>query len=148
MTTLRGAKRTIGFTVCAATLALVPAGAAKGPFKPGDIRVCNTRQCVAVRDSSALKAFSSFYYGGPQPARVSAPRLGSRAFALEFGNGYVTGIAASAQLDRFLSYGVVIERFHRGVWYRLPAAAARELRRLTVALRPLRVTHAALAKSR
>jgi hypothetical protein len=74
--------------------------------------------------------------------------MGAPAFQLRYDNGYVTGIVASPRLDRFLSYGVYLERFHRGTWYRLPPRAASELRRLTADLRPLRVTAAAVRKSR
>jgi hypothetical protein len=44
---------------------------------------------------------------------------------------YVAGIVAPANLDRFLSYGVYLRRFYGGTWYRVPARAAAELRRLT-----------------
>ena len=49
---------------------------------------------------------------------------------------------------RFLSYGVYLERFRRGQWYRLPPRAALELRTLSKGLQPLRLTRAAIAKSR
>jgi hypothetical protein len=71
-----------------------------------------------------------------------------RRSKLTFRNGYVTGIVASPRLDRFLSYGVNLGRFRRGAWYRVPSAIARELRTLTVGLDPLRVTRAAIRKSR
>ena len=69
-------------------------------------------------------------------------------FELRFRNGYVTGIVATQRLDRFLSYGVHLERFQRNVWYRVPAKLAAEFRGLTAGLRPLRLTRAAIAKSR
>ena len=59
----------------------------------------------------------------------------------------MTGIVATRQLDRFLSYGVHLERFEKSQWYAVPARLSAELRRLTVGLSPLRVTRAALAKS-
>jgi hypothetical protein len=67
---------------------------------------------------------------------------------LRFSNGYVTGIVATRRLDRFLSYGVHLERFGRNSWYAVPPRLSAELRRLTAGLRPLRVTRAALARSR
>ena len=60
----------------------------------------------------------------------------------------MTGIVATARLDRFLSYGVNLGRFQRGIWYRVPARLASELRKLTAGMKPLRVTRAALSKSR
>jgi len=66
---------------------------------------------------------------------------------LRFRNGYVTGIVAGAQLDRFLSYGVNLGQFAKGRWYRFPALAAAELRRLASSLRPMRLTPAAIALS-
>ena len=59
----------------------------------------------------------------------------------------MTGIVQPRQLDRFLSYGVHLERFDANIWYAVPRRLSAELRRLTVGLRPLRVTPAALAKS-
>jgi hypothetical protein len=69
-------------------------------------------------------------------------------YELRFRNGYVTGIVATARLDRFLSYGVFLGRFARDRWYAVPHNMSSEFRRLTVGLRPLRLTRAALAKSR
>jgi hypothetical protein len=141
------ARRLVAALVAAAALAATPAATAKD-VKPGDLRVCNAHRCVAIRNRALMPLLGHFYYG-PRDARVapSAP-LGARYFELRFSNGYVTGIAATAKLDRFLSYGVYIERFHRGVWYRIPARISAELRRLTVGVKPLRVTQAALDKSR
>ena len=97
----------------------------------------------------ALSALSAFYYiGTGRPMRAPRPALGAPAFELRFDNGYVTGIVGMARLDRFLSYGVNLDRFDAGVWYRVPVRAAKELRRLTAGISPLRVTRAALAKSR
>jgi hypothetical protein len=127
---------------------LATAGASAKDLKPGDVSVCNAKKCVAIKNGGAARALSSFYYDGPQPSVAARPRLGAPAFRLRFRNGYVTGIVATKRLDRFLSYGVVLERFKRGKWYRLPSAAAAELRHLTSALRPMRLTQAALAKSR
>ena len=133
--------------LAAAALAVTPAATAK-EFRPGDLRVCNAHRCVPIVNTAVLPLLGTFYYG-PRGARV-APRvrLGAPAFELRFTNGYVTGIVATARLDRFLSYGVNTTRFRRGVWYRMPARLASELRKLTAGMNPLRVTRAALAKSR
>ena len=138
-----------GVIVLTAALALLatPAAVAKD-FQPGDLRLCNAKRCVPVMNLRAVKALAGFYYTGSQPARAPAVRLGAPAFQLRFDNGYVTGIVATKKLDRFLSYGVYLGRFQRGSWYRLPEAAARELRCLAAGLTPLRVTRAALDRSR
>jgi hypothetical protein len=133
--------------LAAAALAVIPAATAK-EFKPGDLRVCNAKRCVPITNRALMPLLGSFYYG-PRAARAAAPvRLGARYFELRFSNGYVTGIAATARLDRFLSYGVYLGRFQRGTWYRIPTRIAAELRRLTAGMKPLRVTQAALARSR
>jgi hypothetical protein len=138
--------RVVALAAIVAVLA-VPAAAAKD-FKPGDLRLCNATRCVPVMEPGAVEALARFYYTGPQPARARAVPLGAPAYELRFRNGYVTGIVATAKLDRFLSYGVYLERFMRGRWYQMPEAAAAELRRLAVGLRPLRVTRERLARSR
>jgi hypothetical protein len=134
--------------LAAAALAVTPAATGKD-FDPGDLRVCNAHRCVPIVNRAVLPLLGAFYYYGPQPARV-APRapLGAQAFELRFRNGYMTGIVATARLDRFLSYGVNLGRFERGIWYRTPARLASELRKLTAGMKPLRVTRAALARSR
>jgi hypothetical protein len=131
-----------------AFLAVTSAGAAKG-FEPGDLSICNAKRCVPIMDRPALTALGAFYYIGTKPpARARRPHLGAPSFELRFDNDYVTGIVATTRLDRFLSYGVNIGRFDAGRWYRVYPKAARELRRLTVGLRPIRLTRAALARSR
>jgi hypothetical protein len=140
-------RRVLGLAVAAAALALISAAAAKD-FGPGDLRVCSSKDCVPVTNRQVLPLLGSFYYGGPQPKPVASPRLRSPYFELRFRNGYVTGIVATARLDRFLSYGVYLGRFRRGAWYRVPAPLAREFRTLTAPLTPFRLTCAALAKSR
>jgi hypothetical protein len=130
-------------TLVGATSAL-----AKG-FEPGDLRICNANRCVPIMNRPALSALGAFYYtGSGRPMRAPRPALRAPAFELRFDNGYVTGIVAAGRLDRFLSYGVNLGRFDAGVWYRVPDRAASELRRLTAGLSPLRVTRAALARSR
>jgi hypothetical protein len=131
-----------------AALAATPAATAKD-FGPGDLRVCNAHRCVPITNRAVLPLLGRFYYSDSQVAHVAdRPRLGAPAFELRFRNGYVTGIVASGRLDRFLSYGVNLGRFERGVWYKVPARVASELRKLTARMKPLRVTRAALARSR
>ncbi|MEX0673967.1 MAG: hypothetical protein WD981_05835 [Gaiellaceae bacterium] len=130
-----------------AALLATPAAVAKD-FDPGDLRLCNAKRCVPILNRHALKSLAGLYYVAPQPERAPAVRLGVPYYQLRFRNGYVTGIVASAKLDRFLSYGVYLGRFQRGTWYRMPDVAARELRHLAAGLTPLRVTREALARSR
>jgi hypothetical protein len=128
-------------------MVLVASAGAKG-FEPGDLRICSANRCVPITHRPALTALGAFYYIGTRPpARAPRAHLGAPSFELRFDNGYVTGIVATAGLDRFLSYGVNVGRFDRGRWYRVPRNAARELRQLTASLRPIRLTAAALAKS-
>ena len=133
--------------VAAMALLVLPAATAKD-FKPGDLRICNATRCVPIVNRAVLPQLGSFYYGGPAPARVRAPAIGAPYYELRFRNGYVTGIVATARLDRFLSYGVYVERFARNRWYAVPRRMSAELRRLAVGLGPLRVSRAALARSR
>jgi hypothetical protein len=129
-----------------AALLLLPAASAKD-FGPGDLRVCNAQRCVPIVKRSVLPLLGSFYYSGPPPARPAQPPLGTRYYELRFDNGYVTGIVAGRALDRFLSYGVHLERFEKDVWYSVPPRMSAELARLTAGMQPLRLTRAALAKS-
>ena len=128
-------------------LLVLPSASAKD-FHPGDLRVCNATRCVAIVNRAVLPQLGAFYYGGPSPAQVRRPALGAPYYELRFRNGYVTGIVATRRLDRFLSYGVYLGRFARDKWYAVPRRMSDEICRLTVGLRPLRVTRAALAKSR
>jgi hypothetical protein len=132
----------------AAALAATAGPAAAKGIGPGDISVCDGRRCVPVMDRGAATAAGALLYLSRQPRVAPSPRLGARSFQLRFGNGYVTGIVGSARLDRFLSYGVVLGRFRRGSWYRVPAPLARELRRLTVGLTPRPITRGSLDRSR
>jgi hypothetical protein len=125
----------------------VPSAAAKD-FEPGDLRLCNATRCVHVMDRATATALGHFIYSSGEAPRARAVRLGAPAYELKFRNGYVTGIVAGARLDRFLSYGVHLERFFRDRWYRMPEKVAAELRRLAAGLAPLRVTPARLARSR
>jgi hypothetical protein len=131
----------------ASLLLVVPSASAKD-FGPGDLRVCNAMRCVPIVNRDVLPQLGRFYYSGGPLAHVARPPLGTPYFQLRFDNGYVTGIVAARALDRFLSYGVHLERFTRDTWYAVPKRLSAELRRLTAGLRPLRLTRAALAKSR
>jgi hypothetical protein len=133
--------------VAVVALVALPAASAKD-FKPGDVRICNSDHCKAVVNRKALAVLAHFYYDAhTTPARATKPKLGQPYYKLRYTNGYVTGIVAARQLDRFLSYGVYLGRFTRYDWYKIPVAASRNFRRLTVGLRPLRLTRKAIAKS-
>lgn len=136
----------LGTLIAAGTL-LVPSASAKD-FGPGDVSVCNGTRCVAIVTPAAVSQLRPFYYSGPALAHRGVPALGTPYYALRFDNGYVTGIVATNRLDRFLSYGVHLERFARDQWYAVPPKLAAELRRLAAGMRPLRLTGAALARSR
>jgi hypothetical protein len=140
--------RTCVVAFVAAWALLIAPSASSKDFGPGDLRVCNSTRCVPIVNRDVLPQLGSFYYSGPDPARVSGPALGTRYYELRFRNNYVTGIVATRQLNRFLSYGVHLERFARNKWYAVPRVLSQELRRLTVLLRPLRLTRSALARSR
>jgi hypothetical protein len=133
--------------VLASSLALLPSASAKH-FEPGALRICNASLCVAIMNREVLPQIGNFYYLGRPPDRVRRPALGTPYYELRFDNGYVTGIIATRRLDRFLSYGVYLERFARNRWYAVPRRFSAELRRLTAGVRPLRIDRAALARSR
>jgi hypothetical protein len=137
----------VAVAVAGAALLILPSASAK-EFRPGDLRICNRTHCVPILNRDVLPQLGSFYYGTAQLVRTRRPRLGAPYYELRLRNGYVTGIVATQRLDRFLSYGVNLGRFARGRWYVAPHRLATELCRLTVGVRPLRVTRAALAKSR
>jgi hypothetical protein len=132
----------------AALALLLASGASAKDFKPGDLRICNAKRCVAIVDEHVLPTVGEFYYADGSPPRSRPPRMDARAYELRFTNGYATGIVAGRGLDRFLSYGVNGGRFQRGQWYRVPAKLAGHLQCLATRLQPLHVTRAALAKSR
>jgi hypothetical protein len=133
--------------LAASALLILPSASAKD-FGPGDLRVCDAARCVPIVKREVLPRLGSFYYSGPALRRLPRPPLGVPYYELRFRNGYVTGIVATRRLDRFLSYGVHLERFARDRWYAVPRPLSDEFRRLTVGLRPLRLTRAALARSR
>jgi hypothetical protein len=138
----------ISFSVVAAALLPNSVASAKQDFGPGDLRLCNDRACVDIGDRGALLALLRFYYSGPAPAEVHAPRLGGPYYALKFRGGYVTGIAASAQLDRFRSGGVNTAHFGPDSWYRIPPKLAQSLRKLATQLRPMHVTSSTIGHTR
>jgi hypothetical protein len=89
---------------------------------------------------------------GPSITQVFAgdlpPGYGERSY------GVSAGIQIAHQDDPHTgrpthggSQRVHLERFDANIWYAVPRRLSAELRRLTVGLRPLRVTQAALAKS-
>jgi hypothetical protein len=127
-------------------LFVLPSAAAK-EFRPGDLRVCNAKHCVAIMNTAALSKIGAFYYGSYGLTRVGRPALRVPYYELRFRNGYATGIVATQHLDRFLSYGVNTGRFEPRRWYSVPRRASAELRRLTRNLRPLRLSPAALRRS-
>lgn len=141
-------RRSLLITVVAASMLVALPSASAKDFRPGDVRICNATRCVPVLTRSVLPQLTSSYYSGPLPLRIARPALGTPYYEMRFRNGYVTGIVATRRLDRFLTYGVHDQRFIRDTWYAVPHRVSMELRRLTDALRPLRLTRAALAKSR
>ena len=122
-----------------AALLLGVSTAAAKDFQPGDLRVCGAAQCRPVTSRTALRAFSSFYYGDDRVAVVRAPRLGAPAFEVRFRDGGVAALVASAKLDRTRVYGLNCGRFRRGRWYRLSPRAALAVRNLSAGLGPLHV---------
>ena len=136
------------WTILALSALQMAGSASAKDFRPGDLRVCGAENCVSVRDQAVLNSFDRFYYSGPIPASARAPELGVSYFELKYRNGYVTGIAATPRLNRFLSYGVNTGQFARGRWFRVPPRAAHGLERLTAGLKPLRLTRSAIALSR
>jgi hypothetical protein len=133
---------------CTAALALgavlataAPVGA-KG-FGPGDLKLCDNDHCVLIVDRSLLSGLSRFYFLKPSPV-VHKPRLGAPYLQIKASNGFVTGLAATRQLDRFRSGGMG-KQFGPDDWYRVPASVARGLRRLAAGLHPLRVTPSVVA---
>jgi hypothetical protein len=140
--------------ICTAALALgavlgFAATAGAKQFGPGDLKLCDNDHCVVIMDQSLLNGLSRFYYGGPAPAKVRKPRLGAPYLQLKFADGgYVTGVAATAQFDRFRSGGVNLGQFSPDDWYRVPAKVARGLRKLAVGLKPLRVSESVIVRTR
>jgi hypothetical protein len=120
-----------------ALLFAVPAAAKE--FGPRDLKVCGRSGCAPIRDVHALSAFSRFTYGDGKVTAVAAPAAGAGSFAIRFRDGSVVGVA-SRRLDGFRANGINCGRFHRGVWYRLPARITKELQALTSQLRPAKLS--------
>jgi hypothetical protein len=113
----------------------VPAGAKD--FRPGDIRVCTGRTCVVLRDQKVLNTLANFYYRRAQVPKVTtAPASRAPYVELRFRNGYVTGIAAGAHYDHFLSYGVNLDQFRARTWYAIPDRVSAALAQLAAQLHP------------
>ena len=123
----------------ALTAVLGVAGAAAKDFRPGDLRVCGRTHCMPVLNRRVLQILSSYYYGPTRIRRAPRVSAGARGFVLRYHNGYASSMVAGRRLDRFQAYGFFCGRFARGGWYRFPAPAVRELRKLTAGLDPLRV---------
>ncbi|NUT55913.1 MAG: hypothetical protein HOQ03_08020 [Thermoleophilia bacterium] len=119
----------VAIAVAASALLFIPSATAKD-FGPGDMRVCNATRCVPIVKQGVLPQLGRFYYGSVRLAHAAKPPLGTPYFQLRFDNGYVTGIVATRALDRFLSYGVHLERFTRDIWCAVPRQLSAELRRL------------------
>ena len=141
----RGVERSSAISVAAllasAALLTTPAATAKD-FGPGDLRICNQRRCVALRDQEVLRLWSAFIYGSRKVVPLRPVRYGTPSFELQFRDGYVMGAVATARLDHFRSHGVICGRFRRGTWYRLPLRIVRELRRVTAGLQSMPVRRA------
>jgi hypothetical protein len=127
----------VGVLVAAALL-VVPTASGK-LFKPGDVRLCNAKRCVPIRNRVVLGKLGGFYYGSYALTTVRAPAHGAAYYELQFRNGYVTGIVATRRLDHFQSHGVNTGRFASDRWYGVPPRVSAELRRLAVGLRPFRL---------
>ena len=129
----------VGAAIAAVALLAVPAAVAKD-FRPGDLQVCGRTQCVPIMNRSVLRVLSSYYWGPRRVTRAGPVRRGAPGFELRFGDDYASGMVASTWLNSFRAYGFFCGRFVRGRWYRFPARAVAEVRRLTAGLEPLRVS--------
>ena len=107
-------------------------------FRPGDLRLCGRGHCVPITSRSTLRVLSSYYYGSTPVRRAARVPLGAPTYQLRWPDGYVSA-SVTARFDRFRAYGFFCGRFVRGKWYRFPARAARDLRRLASDLTPLHV---------
>jgi hypothetical protein len=128
------------FVLLVALLVLVLSPVASGKqFRPGDVRACGPRRCVAIRSQRILDALAKFYYGRPSPTQTVAPRKRSRYLRLVYKDGYVTGIAAGSRFTHFLSFGVNLGQFAARTWYAVPGPVASELRSLAPRLSAARL---------
>jgi hypothetical protein len=128
-----------GVLAATATLLAVPAAMAKD-FGPGDLRVCGRERCVPIMNPGVMRILSAYYWGPGRAPRAGPVRNGAPGFELRFRDGHPSGMVASTWLNRFRAYGFSCGRFERGKWYRFPARAVTEVRRLTARLEPLRVS--------
>jgi hypothetical protein len=116
---------------------LAPAAADAKGFRPGDLRVCNAKACVAIlRPDRAQRAFAPLLRP-TVTARDATPALGEAVRPDPFQHWLRDRDRRDDHLDRFLSYGVNMGQFAVGQWYRVPATAAVGLRALTYGLQPL-----------
>jgi hypothetical protein len=130
------AVRVCGLIAIAIALSLVSSAGAKD-FKPGDVRVCVAATCLALKSQAALDALSAFYYSPARHPKVApAPRARAPFVELRYRNGYVTGIAAGARFDHFLSYGVNLGQFQARRWYVIPERARAAIASLAANLDP------------
>jgi hypothetical protein len=135
--------------VAAAVVLVCTSTATAKQFRPGDVQLCSAHACVGIVDRGSLAALTRFYYTGAAPAEARPPRIGSPYFSVKFAtNGYVTGIFAASQLDRFRSGGVNTVQFSTDAWYRVPPLLASSLRKLAERLQPMRVTRSTVAPIR
>ena len=119
-------------------LLAIPAATAKD-VGPGDLRVCGRSHCVPIMNRRLVRILNAYYWGPRPVIRAGPVRRGAPAFALRWRDGYVSGLVAGADLNRFRAHGFFCERFVRGRWYRFRAEATVWLKKLTTQLRPLRV---------
>jgi hypothetical protein len=130
------AARLCGLAAVAIALSLAPSVDAKD-FKPGDVRVCVAATCLPLKNDAALDSLSAFYYSSAHhPKVVTAPRARAPYVELRYRNGYVTGIAAGARFDHFLSYGVNLGQFRARTWYAIPERARTAIASLAARLDP------------
>jgi hypothetical protein len=130
------------WAVLVVVLAVVFASSATAKeFGPHDLKLCGRSGCAPIRGAETLHAFSTFAYGEGRVSVVSAPRVGAPSFAIRrVSDGNLIGVVSGRRLDRFRANGIYCGRFHRGVWYRLPARVTRELRKLTAQLVPAKLS--------
>ena len=138
----------LAIVVCAlAPLALPHASSAKS-ITPGTLRLCDADYtCVTITDPVATTALARFVARGSASSRLPRPRLGTPYLDLRFVGGSISGIVATAHLDRFLNYSLHTTRFVGGTWYRLPPKVSAELRRLAVGMRPVPLNWSAIARA-
>ena len=107
--------------VAAAALLVVPSASAKD-FGPGDLRVCNAKRCVPIVEARRAAAARRLLLQRPGALtrRPGSRRSERRTTSCASGTATPRGIVATRQLDRFLSYGVHLERFARDQWYGSP----------------------------